>query len=376
MLLVPGGFVDQSPLSQIRWSTFPPLQQTPDTRSFGGLGLRYRRRQDLSQLLARATVEFLTTDFGFPVSTDVTVAITRAVIEAPISDYERLTTLSKEDNEQIHLAIQEVWPYEEQEGDMVVTEVGYRLDLDSLEDGSDDSDDILQQLDHVKSTMVSVSTGGPRINDVNAEFKKGCARLTEQLSARGLLNPIPYSDLWSWYGKWSSGELPTYQSRREYINDLCAPLEKQLREGLGSQGTEVFSDPAGWPRVDRTLAEVRIRLGSASSEEQFQAIGLLCREVLTSLAQTVFDPTKHPSLDGVDVSGTDAKRMLDRYLAEELGGGSNTVARRCARATLALANELQHKRTADFRNAALCAETTASIVNVIAVISGMRDPQE
>ena len=39
MLLVPGGFVFPKPLSRIHWSTFSPLQQTPDTRSFGGLGL-------------------------------------------------------------------------------------------------------------------------------------------------------------------------------------------------------------------------------------------------------------------------------------------------------------------------------------------------
>ena len=67
--------------------------------------------------------------------------------------------------------------------------------------------------------------------------------------------------------------------------------------------------------------------------------------------------------------------MLDRYLAVELAGGSHSVARKHAKASLDLANELQHERTAAFRKAALCAEATASVVNIIAILSGIRDPE-
>jgi hypothetical protein len=122
------------------------------------------------------------------------------------------------------------------------------------------------------------------------------------------------------------------------------------------------------------VSEIRQRLERASTEEQFQAVGLLCREALISLGQTVFDPSRHKLLDGVDVSPTDAKRMLEAYLAAELAGGENKVARQHARAALDLANELQHKRTATFRQAALCAEATAAVINLIAIMSGQRDP--
>jgi hypothetical protein len=47
---------------------------------------------------------------------------------------------------------------------------------------------------------------------------------------------------------------------------------------------------AAWQRVDRTLDGVRARLGDAETQEQFQAIGLLCRDVLISVAQAVYDP--------------------------------------------------------------------------------------
>ena len=76
----------------------------------------------------------------------------------------------------------------------------------------------------------------------------------------------------------------------------------------------------------------------------------------------------------MEVSKTDAKRMLDRYLAVEVGGESNATSRRHAKASLNLAVALQHKRTAKFRDAALRAEATGSIVNIIAILSGIRDP--
>ena len=243
-------------------------------------------------------------------------------------------------------------------------------------DGGITAENLLQQADRLKRTMITVSTGGPRIDDVNVDYKKGYLQLTERLKERGLPNPIPYSDLWDWYGKWSSGDLPTYQSRRHYIRGLFEPLETRLRESLSSLGTDVFPEPTGWSRVDRTLGEARTGLESASNPEQFQAVGLLCREALISLAETVFDPDKHPPLDGVKISNTDAKRMLDSYLAVEVAGKPNTVVRKHAKVALDLANELQHHRTAEFRRAALCVEATSSVINIIAILSGVRDPGE
>ena len=135
---------------------------------------------------------------------------------------------------------------------------------------------------------------------------------------------------------------------------------------------EVFEEPTGWQKVDRQLQEVRLRLDTAESEEQYQAVGLLCREVLISVAQEVFDPDSHRSTDGVDPSGTDAKRMLEAIFNAELEGLANEEARAHAKGALRLALALQHKRTADFRMAALCAEATSSLVNMLAVIGGRR----
>ena len=180
---------------------------------------------------------------------------------------------------------------------------------------------------------------------------------------------MPYDDLWAWYGKWSSDDLPSYQSRREYISGLFRPISEALRR-RPAQGARVFPEPTGWDRVDRSLGLMRTRLEQATSEVEYQGVGHVCREALIDLAQTVHDPAKHPTMDGATPSATDAKRKLEAYLAVELAGGINEAARRHAKAALDVANDLQHRRTATFRDAALCAEATTSVINLVAIISG------
>jgi hypothetical protein len=60
---------------------------------------------------------------------------------------------------------------------------------------------------------------------------------------------------------------------------------------------------------------LRTRIGRLIiNEEDFQAIALLCREAIISLAQAVYKPKEQGSSEGVRPSETDAKRMLDDYI--------------------------------------------------------------
>lgn len=134
-------------------------------------------------------------------------------------------------------------------------------------------------------------------------------------------------------------------------------------------GVRIVEEPTGWPKVDRQLQEVRVRLDSAQTEEHFQAVGLLCREVLISVGQAVFVRGRHDPVDGVVPSDTDAKRLLEAFFKSELAGSANEEARGHAKAAVQLALALQHKRTADWRTAAICAEATASVANLAAILA-------
>lgn len=240
---------------------------------------------------------------------------------------------------------------------------------------SESEPEILGMLQRLRDIMIAVSTGGPRIDDVNTEYRNLYTKADDFLRDAGLKHTNPFPDLWDWYGRWRSGDLPSYQSRRSFVADLFNPMFDQV-QAYKSGRIPPSVEPTGWPQVDRQVGEARRRLAEAESVEQFQAVGLLCREVLISLAQAVHDPERHPALDGTEPSETDAKRMLEAYIAAELMGSSNEGHRRFSKAAYALAVDLQHRRTATFREAALCLEATTSAVNTIAIISGRRDPAD
>jgi hypothetical protein len=175
--------------------------------------------------------------------------------------------------------------------------------------------------------------------------------------------------------EWPTGDFDTWVDRgnthlRAFgVHFLRADIEKMIpaAQRVGA------NEPTGWARVDRTVAEMRQRISSASNEEQFQAVGLLGRELLISAGQEVFRPEEHPTLDSVAASPTDANRMLQAYIAAKLAGSANEFVRKHAKAALDLAVHLQHRRTATYRDAALCVEATISVVNLMAIIAGLRD---
>jgi hypothetical protein len=229
---------------------------------------------------------------------------------------------------------------------------------------------LLAALDQLRNTMVAVATGQTMIMDANDQFQRTYATVAAALGQRRIENPLPYGDLWDWYGRWRSGDMPTYQSRRNYVSEVFTPLLNRIRTGR-----EQDFLPTGWTRVDRAVGELRDRLADARTEEQFQAVALLCREALISLAQAVYVADRHPPLDGTSPSSSDAKRMLEAYVAAELVGGSNEEVRGHAKSALTLAVALQHRRTASFRDAAMCVEATTAVINIVAIMSGRRDPQ-
>jgi hypothetical protein len=151
-------------------------------------------------------------------------------------------------------------------------------------------------------------------------------------------------------------------------DDVAAIMARPEARTAGVEDISGFQ--TAWARVDRQLAKAQRALTNGSTEEDYQTVGLLSRETLISLAQAVFDASRHRSTDGIEPSDTDAARMLDAFISTELAGGANEELRRHAKSALALANALQHRRTAEYLHAALAIEAVKAAVNVIALVSG------
>ena len=230
----------------------------------------------------------------------------------------------------------------------------------------------LASAEWLKDTMTAVATGGPRIETVNADYRRRRQECRRHIDALGLTDPNPFDDLWGWYGRWTNGDYPSYQSRREYLGELWNPLLAQLQEVIS--GRQDPGEVTGWTRVDRGMVKMREAMRAAQVEEDYQSVGLFGRETLISLAEAVYVKERHPSLDGTPLSNTDVKRKLDAFIAVELVGATNESVRRHARLTFELANELTHKRTATFQLAAHCTEAVRSACEHIAIAAGRRTP--
>jgi hypothetical protein len=121
-------------------------------------------------------------------------------------------------------------------------------------------EELIGEVEAQRSLMVAVATGGPRIQQINDQYVVRRNRIATELRRRGIPDPNPHGDLWSWYGRWSVGDMPSWQSRREHLSEMYQPLIDQIRAGPTATSAHVFEEPTAWPRVDRGIYEIRRRL--------------------------------------------------------------------------------------------------------------------
>jgi hypothetical protein len=136
-------------------------------------------------------------------------------------------------------------------------------------------------------------------------------------------------------------------------------------------GEGALVDEDAWKRAASSFLDMQQRLIGARTEDDFKTIGLIGREVLIALGQAVFDPAIHKS-DVEEVSRTDAKRMLDAYIAVALPGHSNEQIRRLARSAVALAQALQHDQAPTSRDAELVVIATESVFRIVEVLESRK----
>jgi hypothetical protein len=75
-------------------------------------------------------------------------------------------------------------------------------------------DGLVQELEAQSQLLISVATGGPRIDAVQGDYQRRRQRVVPALQRRGLEYPFPWPDLWQWYGHWSAN-LGSYASRQD-----------------------------------------------------------------------------------------------------------------------------------------------------------------
>lgn len=161
--------------------------------------------------------------------------------------------------------------------------------LDAIKRGVSDIPDVEaadRLTDRVVARMISVATDGPRIDTVNADFKREYRALSAVLKRLDIKHTNDYSDLWLWHGHWQD-ELPTYASRRAAVAKLYAPVREALDErSTDYDGARPVDDgPTGWAQVDARLGKLRRMVRESRDVDDFKAVGHQCVSVMESLSE-------------------------------------------------------------------------------------------
>ncbi|MER9629604.1 hypothetical protein [Mesorhizobium sp. M0296] len=326
-----------------------------NTRAF----LDSLRRGDLSALLLHARVEIGVTsgDFGG--------WQTLVVVRAPQPFTEALSTLPEYDRKRIaEAALSRRASHEGRPPtDIIVKQAGDPVDGPAT---------LLPDLIIHREMMIAVGTGKQQIQEVDDYYIARQVRLVEGCSGAGIKYENPHGSLWDWYHFWKEQNWGSYTERREYVRKLFAGPVAAAVGRVHNPSPVGEREPTGWELVDRQIGKARMQFDRASAEEDWQGVGLTCREILISLGQATHDPAVHPLVDdkGTQIGRTDARRLLDAWLHHEMPGGNNKEVRAHIKASLDLAVHLQHRRTATRQLAALCLEATSSAVAVVAIIAG------
>lgn len=217
----------------------------------------------------------------------------------------------------------------------------------------------------IRSLLIRIATGKDTIQEKNDEYiiiKKQSDKL---LASFSLDFKIDFEDLWKWFHFYKE-HFDSYKERRKYVYNLFNPIIGALVKTKDISREEI--PLTGWDRVDRVLSKTNEQLGLAQNEEDFQQIGLLCREIFITLGQILYDNERHQLIDDVNPSQTDSKRLLEIYIENELKGKSKSALRKYLRSAIDLSVDLQHKRTANKIDASICVEATYSVTNTIRII--------
>lgn len=291
----------------------------------------------------------------------------------PVKTYSTLSVEKKEEIEKtLGESLNEVKNDENSNFYIKINPILSRGDIDwEIIGGMTAKTELKQKIETIRDIMIFVATGPNLIKEENDRYKKIQNEII--ISCRKINLPYSnvYTTLWDWRNKWKA-DFPKYQERRTYINELFAQTLSYFEEVKLPQNMETVVELNDWERIDRTITKMKRDSNTAKNEEDFQEIGLLCRDVIISLAQAVYNPLIHSETDdhGTRIGSSDAVRMLGNYIDFSFMGKHNKELRVYAKATNDLANQLTHKRSATKKDMLLTISSTIALINFIGIIEG------
>lgn len=120
------------------------------------------------------------------------------------------------------------------------------------------------------------------------------------------------------------------------------------------------------PQLFRKLKSVAALIGTAKEIEDFQAIGVQCRETLIELGNHIYNPMMAGS--GEQPQASNFKRKSELFIQFYLKGSENSdyrnIIKKLTEATWDYANKITHSRSATYYEVSTCVTLCISLVGV------------
>jgi len=123
-----------------------------------------------------------------------------------------------------------------------------------------------------------------------------------------------------------------------------------------------------WDKINESIYSAKNKLDSAKTTVDYQAIGVICREIIILLAKEVYNKEIKISADGKMIGKNDAKRQLESYVDSLNDNFKSGNLVKFIKSTITYANELTHKDNAEEEHAKICFYATSALVNIISSI--------
>ena len=197
------------------------------------------------------------------------------------------------------------------------------------------------------------------------------AALRAVLRRLGRSLKLPFRDYTSFRTYWlKENASGSWQARRDLLETLFGPLHEQLLS-LEEDTFDALVDPVsphgstGWPRVDEEIRELRRRFQTASTSQDYRALGTNCVGVLEALGKVVYDPARHLRKGETEPPVDKTKMRIGRYVEMTLPGESNEELRGVANKVIELAHHVKHSETATRRSAGIAADSVILLANML-----------
>ena len=228
---------------------------------------------------------------------------------------------------------------------------------------------IITMLKEEEKILKDTATGTPiKDSNINNDYITLHNKLNHLLNKLCLEHHNKFKNLWDWYNYYKEN-LPTYNDRRKYVDSLYSDIYHDIENSNYEENRLIVYTPTGWDKVDETIYKMRDNLSKSIITEDYQSIGMYGREVLKSLAQIVFDESKHKSEENKKIGKDDAKSMLEAFIVYNMKLNKRDSREiNYVKSSIDFSNHLTHDRASTLMDAELCYTAVVSTINIVRTI--------